>query len=106
MLAPHHGENAQLSVAWLAPKNLEDFGVFLRREVVLLDQLRRDGWLSHAHVLYIGSREGAIASGGRLICLDLIGDVARAEKSPVAFVQLFLQARSGPIAAWGGRGRG
>ena len=51
MLAPHHGENAQLGVARLASaKNLFGVGVFFRREVVFGNQFRGDGGFGHGKI--------------------------------------------------------
>ena len=47
MLAPHHGENAQLGEVRLAAENLEDAFVFLRSDAVFLDDPRVDLRLGH-----------------------------------------------------------
>jgi len=47
MLAPHHGEDAQLGVARRAAEDLLRLGVFVRREVVLGNQLWGDGGFGH-----------------------------------------------------------
>jgi hypothetical protein len=49
MLAPHHGEDAQLGVARRAAEDLLRLGVFVRREVVLGNQLWGDGGFGHVN---------------------------------------------------------
>ena len=50
MLAPHHGEDAQLGVARRAAEDFLDVGVFLRREVVLGNQFWGDGGFGHGKI--------------------------------------------------------
>ena len=68
MLAPHHGEDAQLGVVGLTADDLLDLRVFVRREVVLLDQFGRDrGFLHQFKVLSseFKSVSGAAAGDGQ-----------------------------------------
>src|SRR5262245_14174136 len=47
MLAPHDGEDSQFSIIGVAAEDAFDFVVFLRRKIVLSDQLRRNCWFGH-----------------------------------------------------------
>ena len=42
MLRPHHGKNTKFGEAWFASQQLFDAVVFVRREVVLFQEFRRD----------------------------------------------------------------
>ena len=64
MLAPHHAEDPQLGVIRSAAKNLNHPLILLRREVVLLDQLRRDGRFGHRE------KSGGLGAGSLLQRMD------------------------------------
>ena len=66
VLAPHHGEYAQLGVARGAPEDFEHLQVFVWREVVLGDQLGGNGGFSHrasGKQIQKARREWAVAPG-------------------------------------------
>src|SRR5579884_3878020 len=48
VLAPHDAEDAEFGIARLAAEDRDDLVVFLRRELVLSDEIRRDGRRAHA----------------------------------------------------------
>jgi hypothetical protein len=58
MLRPHDREDAELGEVRLAAKRVEDSLIFLRREAVLGDDLRRDRGLGH------GGRIAGVPAGG------------------------------------------
>ena len=62
VLAPHHTEDSQFGVSWLAAQNLDDLLILARRELVLGDEIGCDGDGAHGRTPATGRAASTAAS--------------------------------------------